>query len=111
MESNGVEIVYRDGGMAYSPSSGKPGQLIIDENSSYSALLHEYTHYLDDASKGFPGMAYHFQTQNRLQMELHAYMQEIKLADSLGIKSVADQLFENYMTERSLLTDYLRMKN
>lgn len=110
MESAGVEIVYRDGGMAYSPSTGKRGQIIIDKSSSYGALLHEYTHYLDDVSKGFPGMEYHFQTINRVKMELHAYMQEIKLADSLGYKSVANQLFQNYMAERNILTNYLRIK-
>ena len=35
-------------------------------------------------------------------------MQEIKLADSLGLKDIANQLFENYIDERSLLTEYLR---
>jgi len=63
---------------------------------------------VDDMAKNYPGMSYHFQTKNRVQMELHAYMQEIKLADSLGLKDIANQLFENYIDERSLLTEYLR---
>jgi len=62
---------------------------------------------VDDMAKNYPGMSYHFQTKNRVQMELHAYMQEIKLADSLGLKDIANQLFENYIDERSLLTEYL----
>ena len=49
-------------------------------------------------------MEYHFQTINRVKMELHAYMQGIKLADSLGYKDVSKQLFENNRNERELLT-------
>ena len=73
------------GVMAYSTANGVSGQIIIDPNASYSALLHEYTHYLDDAVAGFPGMEYHFQTICKVKMELHAYMQEIKLAESCTI--------------------------
>ena len=108
MKNNGVEIIYREGAIAYSPAKGSAGQLVVDPNASYSALLHEYTHYLDDAAAGFPGMEYHFQTINRVKMELHAYMQEIKLADSLGYKDIANQLFENYRIERELLTSHLK---
>ncbi|MFP9131295.1 hypothetical protein [Niallia sp. BSM11] len=58
MKSQGVEVVYKDGVMAYSPSRGNPGQLVIDKNSSIGVLIHEYTHYLDDMNQGFPGMSY-----------------------------------------------------
>lgn len=117
MKDNGVEIVYREGVMAYSPAKGVAGQIVVDPNASYSALLHEYTHYLDDAAAGFPGMEYHFQTINRVKMELHAYMQEIKLAESLPLldekyediaEQLAKQLFENYRAERELLTSHLK---
>jgi hypothetical protein len=72
------------------------------------AVLQEYTHYLDDMAKNYPSISYHYQTINRVEMELHAYMQEIKLVDSLGLKDIANQLFQNYIDERSLLTEYLR---
>lgn len=108
MKENGVEIVYREGAMAYSPGKGAAGQLIVDPDASYSALLHEYTHYLDDFLAGFPGMEYHFQTINRVRSELRAYLQEIKLAESLGYKNVAAQLFENYRAERALVAGHLK---
>ncbi|WP_342544040.1 hypothetical protein [Lysinibacillus sp. FSL W7-1291] len=94
--------------MAYSPSSGKPGQLVIDENSSIGALIHEYTHYLDDKKQGFPGMSYHFQTKNRVKMELNAYMREVEFAEKIGRRDIANMLFENYIQERSLLTNHLK---
>lgn len=108
LQNQGVEIVHREGVMGYSPAKGKPGQLVIDDNASYGALLHEKQHYLDDLKQGFPGMEYHFQTKNRLKMELNAYMEEIHLAESLGRKDIAKSLFENYMSERNLLTNHLR---
>lgn len=108
LQNQGVEIVHREGVMGYSPAKGKPGQLVIDDNASYGALLHEKQHYLDDLKQGFPGMEYHFQTKNRLKMELNAYMEEIHLAESLGRKDIANSLFENYMSERNLLTNHLR---
>lgn len=108
LQNQGVEIVHREGVMGYSPAKGKPGQLVIDDNASYGALLNEKQHYLDDLKQGFPGMEYHFQTKNRLKMELNAYMEEIHLAESLGRKDIANSLFENYMSERNLLTNHLR---
>ena len=108
LQNQGVEIVHREGVMGYSPSKGKPGQLVIDDNASYGALLHERQHYLDDVKQGFPGMEYHFQTKNRLKMELNAYMKEIHWAESIGRKDIANSLFENYMNERALLTNHLR---
>jgi hypothetical protein len=45
-ESVGVEVLFRDGAMAYAPgvARGRPGQLILDPDSSYGALLHEMSH-------------------------------------------------------------------
>ncbi|MEE4564944.1 WXG100 family type VII secretion target [Paenibacillus polymyxa] len=108
LHSEGVEVIYKGNTMAYSPSKGGPGQLIIDEDASIGALIHEYTHYLDDSKHGFPGMSYHFQTINRVKMELNAYMREIKIAEDLGRNDIANMLFENYIQERKLLTSHLK---
>ncbi|MGG4478885.1 WXG100 family type VII secretion target [Paenibacillus illinoisensis] len=108
LESNGVEVIHRGEDMAYSPKRGGPGQLIINEDASIGALIHEYTHYLDDMNKGFPGMSYHFQTINRVKMELNAYMREIKIAEELGRNDIANTLFENYLQERKTLTSHLK---
>lgn len=107
LENDGVEIVYREGVFGYSPSKGQAGQMLIDENASITALMHEYQHYVDDKVADFPGMEYHFQTKNRLKMELNAYMKEIHFAESIGRKDTANELFKNYMDERNLLTSHL----
>ena len=102
MKDNGVEIVYRDGTMAYSPGlvPGAPGQLIIDKNASMSALIHEYQHYLDDVASGLPGMRQLYEQNPRIIKELRAYMKEIKISDELGLKDVSEQLWKNYRQER-----------
>ncbi|MGY5486907.1 hypothetical protein [Paenibacillus sp. ALE2] len=53
-------------------------------------------------------MSYHFQTINRVKMELNAYMREIKVAEDLGRNDIANMLFENYIQERKLLTSHLK---
>ena len=102
LQNDGVEIIYRDKAMAYSPGllPGNPGQLIIDPEASYSALFHEYQHYLDDAAGGFQGMRQLYDQNGRIIKELRAYMQEIKMADKMGLKDIANQLWENYRQER-----------
>ena len=52
LKANGVEIIYRDGNLAYSPEKGKPGQMILDPDASYSTLKHEYQHYIDNMRNG-----------------------------------------------------------
>ena len=77
-------------------------QLNIDDTEVLcSALLHEQQHYLDDLANGFPGNEFNFQIKNRIQAELNAYMKEIKLAEQAGNKTLANQLFENYVRERN----------
>ena len=110
MVDNGVEIVYRDGTMAYSPGlvPGTPGQLIIDKNASMSALIHEYQHYLDDVASGLPGMRQLYEQNPRIIKELRAYMKEIKIADELGLKDVSAQLWENYRQEREYILNIFK---
>ena len=110
MVDNAVEIVYRDGTMAYSPRlvPGTPGQLIIDKNASMSALIHEYQHYLDDVASGLPGMRQLYEQNPRIIKELRAYMKEIKIADELGLKDVSAQLWENYRQEREYILNIFK---
>jgi|GEM_PF-2986439 len=53
-------------------------------------------------------MSYHFQTMNRVKMELNAYMREIKIVEELGRNDIANALFENYVRERQTLTSHLK---
>ncbi|AZK49065.1 hypothetical protein EIM92_15180 [Paenibacillus lentus] len=82
-----------------------PGQLNIYEDASISALRHEYQHFLDDMAKGYPILDVTYEFKNRIIMELRAYMVEIKEADRIGNKALAEQLWNNYRSERQYLID------
>ncbi|KGR89106.1 hypothetical protein CD32_00710 [Lysinibacillus odysseyi 34hs-1 = NBRC 100172] len=99
-----VRILDRDI-MAYAPKGNGPGQLNIYENASISALRHEYQHFLDDMSKGYPKLEVTYEFKNRIIMELRAYMVEIKEAERIGNKALAEQLWNNYRAERQYLID------
>lgn len=96
MEAAGVEIDYRDNAMAYSPSviSGRPGKLIIDEEASYSAWNHEYTHFLDDKKDGYLGMRVFADTEKCIERERHAYDVEIQMAKQLNRPDIVKRLEE-----------------
>lgn len=103
LKNQGVEVVEKaNGTMGYSPKTDfNPSQLNIDGNSSYSALMHEQQHYLDDLANGFKGWESMLDTKFRLQSEFNAYMTEIKIAEQAGNKILSNQLFENYIRERN----------
>ncbi|HEY9062700.1 MAG TPA: S8 family serine peptidase [Pseudobacteroides sp.] len=103
IQQAGGKVRYSDNGtMAYSPGSqGIPGEIIIDRNASFSALRHEYQHFLDDMASGWSGRRIMYEDfKERIMWELRAYMQEIKEADRLGLQEVSKQLWENYLAER-----------
>lgn len=93
-EQYGVEIREGRGRMAYSPGlrRGAPGQLIISDDDSIGAWLHEEQHMLDDMSDGFPGFAGLFDIERRATMEYNAYRREIMLALEAGREDIAEQL-------------------
>lgn len=92
-ESN-VEIEYRDNAMCYQPGliKGKPGRFVIDPKASYSAWLHEYTHFLDDKADGFLGMSVFENSAKCVEREIHAYEIEIKMAEKLKRFDLAERL-------------------
>lgn len=102
-----VRILDRDI-MAYAPKGNGPGQLNIYEDASISALRHEYQHFLDDMAKGYPVAEVTYEFKNRIIMELRAYMVEIKEADRIGNKTLAEHLWNNYRDERQYLIDNYR---
>lgn len=92
--SSNVEVEYRKGVMCYEPGlfKGSPGRFVIDESSSYSAWLHEYTHFLDDREDGFLGMRVFRDTNKCIQREIHAYNEEINLAKKLKRNDIVERL-------------------
>ncbi len=82
LEKRGVTVVERPDGLAYQPASqpGHPGEVYLDPDASYSALVHEYQHVLDDAARGYPGQEALYEPNTRWSMEKAAYAKEIALA-------------------------------
>ncbi|MBA4538859.1 hypothetical protein H1Z61_17605 [Bacillus aquiflavi] len=103
LKKDGVEVVMKENGtMGYSPKTDfRAPQLNIDNNASFSALMHEQQHYLDDLADGFRGMETLFDEQFRIRTEFNAYMREIKLAEEAGNKELARKLYENFLRERN----------
>ena len=111
MEGYGVEIVPRGSGMAYSPGilPGSPGQLIIEEDASYSAWMHEYKHFCDIRDAGFPGMRIFMDTEKCIKMEIDAYSIEISMAESMNRPDIAErlrELMENEVNRFEKSSDY-----
>lgn len=75
----GVKVIYSDKpGMNYQPLFNRPGQIRLDRESSYSALLHEYTHAIDDFQSGWEGNKYLFDDLKMIEWETRAYDAEIE---------------------------------
>ncbi|MGM5632116.1 hypothetical protein O2K51_14550 [Apibacter raozihei] len=105
LKANGLEIKYREGNLAYSPEKGRPGQMILDPDASYSALKHEYQHYIDNMENGKLGMGDYLQDPyKRIEMETNVYNKEIELANEMGNKELANELEQLKQNE----IDYIR---
>ncbi len=93
-KTKGVEVVFKDGVMAYQPSpiSGKPGQIVIDKKASYSAFKHEERHVLDDESTGWLGFRNFMEKDVAIQFEVNAYDVEISLAKQYDLPNIVERL-------------------
>ena len=84
LRSMGIEVFFTDSeDMVYSPGSAEfdyKGHIRVNENASFSALMHERQHALDDIKNGFPGARYYFDNLDvRWKMEMDAYRIELDL--------------------------------
>ncbi|MEH7353852.1 RHS repeat-associated core domain-containing protein [Neobacillus drentensis] len=79
-EEVGVQVDFRRGTLAYEPSFGNPGRLILDPEASIGAVRHEYRHMLDDFDLGHPGMRVIADSDLFWRLEYRGYMEELKLA-------------------------------
>ncbi|MCX8677229.1 MULTISPECIES: hypothetical protein [unclassified Apibacter] len=80
LKANGFDIIYRlDEAMAYSPglNKGKSGQIIINEDASISALIHEYEHFITDKNDGYVGFEGVYDPNFRTQSKIFSYQKEI----------------------------------
>jgi hypothetical protein len=107
LEANGVEVIYREGGLGYGPlRKGEAGQILLDPNASMSALRHEYSHFIEAKANGFPSAAQSYQDwEGRIADELKAYTIEIEEAARLGLDDVVNQLKKNFEEEKQYIID------
>lgn len=96
LEDLGVEVIaHEEEVLAYGPSAkaGVPGQLHLWPGASFSAILHELTHFWDDQAKGFPPSSETLYNRViRVEWEKRAYSREIELARLLGNGELAEKL-------------------
>lgn len=84
LKEMGIKVFFTDdANMVYSPGNaefGYKGHIRVNENASFSALMHERQHALDDIKNGFPGAKYYMHNKKvRWKMELDAYHIELDL--------------------------------
>ncbi|WP_433533785.1 WXG100 family type VII secretion target [Micromonospora sp. CA-249363] len=90
-----VEVTFRSDALAYGPAPGpgRPGQLVLDPDASYGALLHEMQHLRDDQAAGWAGMRGWFEDPVvRYENEVRAYQREIDYARSIGDHESVERL-------------------
>ena len=84
LSEEGVEIVYREGQLAYLAATGSPGRMIPDPDASLGAVRHEYRHILDVQAAGYPGMRFYDENAAEYwRLEYRAHMEEVVIARRL----------------------------
>lgn len=102
-KDSGVAIIHRDReSINYEPSTiiGKPGQIVINEDASYSAWCHEMQHMRDDRDNGWDGALAVWDRDEHYRREQKAYEIEIQLARRYGREDIAELLLGNLEEER-----------
>lgn len=79
-----VNIVDREK-MVYGSALGRPGNITICRKSSFSALLHEYTHAMDDYDSGWQAMLLIYDKEKHINFERRAYQAEIDFCRSQNL--------------------------
>lgn len=84
LRSIGIKVFFTDNdNLTYSPGNaeqGRLGHINVNKNASYSALMHERQHALDDIDNGYPGMGYYIRDKElRWEFEKRAYLVELEI--------------------------------
>ena len=93
--SAGGKVELLDDGRLYynaSASAGSPGEIRIDINASIGAWRHEYRHFLDDKTEGFPGLTILPDPRAYWEREYNGYMEEFRLAKSLKKRDIMHEI-------------------
>jgi len=99
----GIEVEFRPGTLAYSPSlsRGKPGTLVLDPDASIGAMRHELRHAKDDKDSGYLGFGNMENPSNFWRFEFRGYMEEIKVARELKLFDVGKKIVEEMRERRA----------
>jgi hypothetical protein len=104
IEGAGGTVDFRAGNLAFSPSRGAPGRVILDPNASISAVRHEAGHFFDDIGLGSPGMGYYMQNPSvRWASERSSYLREIRAARLLGDQNARRMLIQDAAAEKAAI--------
>lgn len=107
LRAAGVQIELRPGQLAYSPSPGRAGRILLDPDVSIGALRHEFRHFLDLRARGYPSMAYFFTDIAAFWLlEFRAYMEELRLARQLREFGIARSLVQQMRARREQIRDF-----
>ena len=90
LKNLGIDVFFVDDEkMSYSTGSaisGYSGHINVNKNASYSALMHERQHALDDIANGYPGFGYYLShSAVRWEMEKRAYLVELEIYQSYNL--------------------------
>ena len=80
--------------LCYEPALviGQPGKIVISQNASYSAWLHEIKHLDDDMADGWLGMRVLEDDDKCIKREMDAYEIEIQLAKKANRNDIVQRL-------------------
>lgn len=104
IQGAGGTVEFRAGTLAFSPTRGAPGKVILEPNASISAVRHEAGHFFDDIGLGSPGMGYYMQNPSvRRASGYSSYMREIRAARLIGDRNAARALLQDARAEKATI--------
>lgn len=108
LQKIGVDVIFHSGeGMMYQPGAlGKPGQVKVDREASYSALLHEYVHAVDDEASGWQAARMVWDNDKAIEFERRAYDAELEF---YRLNNVPDEYI--IRLEKLKKKEYERIRN
>lgn len=108
LQKMGVDVIFHSGeGMMYQPGAlGKPGQVKVDREASYSALLHEYVHAVDDEASGWQAARMVWDNDKAIEFEKRAYDAELEF---YRLNNVPDEYI--IRLEKLKKKEYERIRN
>ncbi len=114
LRNHKVDVIFNENAIAFGPNIGGGtigNQIHLPEQFSISALRHEYGHFLDHKSLGYPKFIDYMKNPSfRVQSERRQYLQEIRSAKDINDQISRQTLIKNYLNERADIVDKFYQK-